>query len=283
MENHYRLQYPAIPGLRMRYYCAKDPQPVEARIFPPHVHDDLEIYVLLEGKASFMVENRLYDLQAGDVIVSKPNELHNCVLPEPTVHKHLCFWFDVSSEGLFEEFLAHGMGKGNLISPSAPEKERLEELYEELCGEDAPGAEHRRFYRTLELLDILRRNTPNEHRERDLPPLLREILDDINEHFAGIRDLQYFTDTYYLSQSTLNRLFRKYLQTTPKLYLEGKRLAHARRLLREGKSVLSAGMEAGFSDDSNFIRLFKKRFYMTPNEYKNGREIKDNDAVNLCD
>ena len=79
-----------------------------------------------------------------------------------------------------------------------------------------------------------------------------------------------FTRTYFVSQSTLCRMFRKHLQTTPRLYLESKRLAHSRRLLREGKSVLDACYESGFSDYSNYIRLFKRRFSVTPGQYRSG-------------
>ncbi|MBQ8432175.1 MAG: AraC family transcriptional regulator [Clostridia bacterium] len=271
MGTQYRLQYPTIPGVRMHYYYQKDARQVEARVFPPHVHDELEIYVLIEGNASFMVEDRLYALEEGDVIVSKPNELHNCILNESTVHKHLCFWFDVSSELLFGEFLAHEMGQGNRISPSREEKARLAELYEALCCAAEEGREHRQLYLALEMLDILRQNAPAEAREVDLPPVLCRILNDMNRNFAVIPDLQYFTHTYYVSQSTLNRWFQKYLQTTPKLYLETKRLAHSRMLLREGRSVAETCVSSGFSDYSNFIRLFKKRFSITPKEYRDGK------------
>ena len=63
-------------------------------------------------------------------------------------------------------------------------------------------------------------------------------------------------------------MFRKYLKTSPKSYLETKRLAYSRILLRQGKSVVDACAESGFSDYSNYIRLFKRRFGITPNKYR---------------
>ena len=67
------------------------------------------------------------------------------------------------------------------------------------------------------------------------------------------------------------RLFKEHLNTTPKTYLESKRLVHSQILLKEGKSVLDACMESGFPDYSNYIRLFKRRFGVTPKQYKDSQ------------
>ena len=227
-----------------------------------------------------VVENRLYSLQDGDVIVSKPNEVHNCVLNSDSVHKHLCFWFDVASEFLFSDFLAYGMGEGNLISPRGADRKRLLGIYHKICQAGEEENAHRQLYLALEMLDILRSNLEKHAEMLPMPKLLRSILDDINENFVSIQDLTYFTERYYISASTLNRMFQTHLGTSPKLYLEAKKLAYSRILLKEGKRVLEASVCAGFPNCSNYIRLFKKRFHITPTEYKNG-EIKNTDVVIL--
>ena len=66
----------------------------------------------------------------------------------------------------------------------------------------------------------------------------------------------------------MRELFRKYFQMTPKTYLENRRLAYSRELLREGRSVTDACVESGFPDLSNYIRLFRTRFGMTPSQYR---------------
>ena len=138
MENSYQLQIPSMSGFDMRYYFDCSTEPDEARIFPPHVHDRLEFYALVAGNVSFMVENQLYRLQPGDVIVSKPNEIHNCILNTDSVHQHLCFWFEATSDFLFSDFLTHEMGESNLISPTKSDKARLLTLYHEIrrAGEE---------------------------------------------------------------------------------------------------------------------------------------------------
>ena len=262
------LQMPDVTGFEAGYYFRLEGREYVAYNFPPHMHDALEIYVLLEGDVSFMVEHNLYHLQPGDAIITKPNEIHNCVLNTPGAHKHLCFWFSCASTALLEDFLQHDFGKNNLISPSHKDKEKLLVLYEKLHDSSEKDGKRYEFSLLLQILDLLGKSLSCVLAPQQMPQELKTILDDINDHFLTIKGLDYFTEKHFISQSTLNRLFRTYLHTTPGLYLEAKRLAHSRLLLKKGKSVLAACMESGFSEPSNYIRLFKKRFGITPGQYR---------------
>ena len=99
MEVGYSFRIPDGLGMHVRYYLQNNSRMDEARSFPPHVHDRYELYVLIEGDASFMVENRLYNLRPGDAVFSRPNEIHNCVLNSDSVHKHFCISLHVWHDG----------------------------------------------------------------------------------------------------------------------------------------------------------------------------------------
>ena len=257
---------PDICGYNVKYYYSNRVTEENPKNWTPHLHDTLELYILIEGDASFSVEGTNYKLMPGDAIITKPNEMHNCILNSRSVHRHLCFWFDAKSSFVFEEFLKHDFGKNNLIRPSAEAHVRLLEIYDSLVITEKDT--HAQFYLTLEMLGILRKFIDAERPQISQESVFESMLSDINKNFKTIKNLDYFTAKYYISQSTLNRLFKKHLNTTPKLYLEMKKLAYSRKLLKEGKSVNEACTEAGFSDSSNYIRLFKLRFSLTPNEYK---------------
>lgn len=267
------FQMSDVTGFEASYYFRMEGRESIAHNFPPHMHDALEIYVLLEGDVSFMVEHNLYHMQPGDAIITKPNEIHNCVLNAPGAHKHLCFWFSPLSKTLLGDFLQHDFGKDNLISPCAADKQILLSLYEKLRDCGGNSGKRYEFSLLLQILDLLGKNLSRTPAPQLIPAELHAILADINENFLTIRGLEYFTEKHFVSQSTLNRLFRTYLHTTPGLYLEAKRLAHSRVLLKKGKSVLAACMESGFSESSNFIRLFKKRFGITPGQYRDGGSV----------
>ncbi len=268
MEFYHKFSVPLIENYEAEYYFSYSSQTYAPKIFPPHIHDNLEFYILIEGNVSFMVEHEVYSLTGGDVIMSKPNEMHNCILNAESTHKHLCIWFDPSCEFLFAPFLAHEFGKGNLISPTNEDKKTLLVLYEKLNQATQIEDKKTQFIVTLEILNIYERSISSQSLTPNIPKVLTKILNDINLNFITINSLQYFVDKYFISQSTLNRLFKQHLRTSPRMYLETKKLAYSRMLLKESKSVLDACILSGFSDYSNYIRLFKNRFGITPKQYR---------------
>lgn len=262
------LSVPDICGYSVTYYYRNKNVEEEPKNWIPHLHDKLELYILVEGDVSFVVEGTRYKLNPGDAIITKPNEMHNCILDSRSIHRHLCFWFDAGSSFVFEEFLKHDFGVDNLIRPDATAQKRLLEIYDLVVESEKENDTHAQFYLTLEILGLMRKFISSELLPSEHGTLLETILSDINKNFRSIKNLDYFSAKYYVSQSTLNRLFKKRLNTTPKIYLEMKKLAYARKLLKSGKSVNEACAESGFSDTSNFIRLFKHRFSVTPKEYR---------------
>ena len=68
-----------------------------------------------------------------------------------------------------------------------------------------------------------------------------------------------------LSTRQLERLFRKYLQTTPTRYYLNLRLARARHLLRQtSMSILSIALACGFVSASHFSKCYREVYGRTP-------------------
>ena len=84
---------------------------------------------------------------------------------------------------------------------------------------------------------------------------------------AGISSI-----TPHTSVNTLERHFRASLGITPCEFLRIRRLTKARELLGKGLSVQETSDACGFSDYSHFIALFRRRFGITPLQYRRSRE-----------
>ena len=73
------------------------------------------------------------------------------------------------------------------------------------------------------------------------------------------------------SLSSFNRDFKALYNTSPKKWLQEKRLAHAKNLLVEGnKSVTEVAVSVGYDNVSNFIKAFKVLYGQTPKQIKSG-------------
>ncbi len=75
-----------------------------------------------------------------------------------------------------------------------------------------------------------------------------------------------------VSERTLNRRLKELTGETPKAFIDGVRISHACTLLiTTNKSVKEIALSLGYSDDSVFSRLFKKKMKITPSHYQQQR------------
>ncbi len=234
-----------------------------------HLHDFYEIYVNLGGDVSFLVEDTLYPIKRGDVVVTRPNELHKCIYHGDGIHEHFCLWMDawpLASERLRAQF-----ERQTLVVLPQEDKNRLIELCFALCQSDGDDELQQlrtaaRFFEVLDLVSNSRSAVPPAHA---LPKSFSEIVDYITTHYAEPScTVALLCDRFYISKSTLCRRFRRYFQISPSDYIESKRFSEAKKLLDAGQSVQDTALNSGFSDCSYFILRFRKKFGMTPYHFQ---------------
>ena len=235
-----------------------------------HLHGYCEIYLNLTGNVSFAIENHLYPVQSGDIIITRPNEVHRCVYHEDCIHEHYCLWLksDLYKEKLLTCFYDRPTGVGNRIVLEPNDKKRIIGLFREMwevykTGEEPDAAFLTSFFEMLVLIN----SSQGPSFDTKLPADLQNVLDFIHNHYAENCSMGTLCDRFFVCPSTLNRRFRQYLNTTPFEYIENRRLSVAKKSLESGESVSRACSLAGFPDYSHFISLFKKRFGMTPLKY----------------
>ncbi|NND95079.1 MAG: AraC family transcriptional regulator [Flavobacteriales bacterium] len=69
--------------------------------------------------------------------------------------------------------------------------------------------------------------------------------------------------------SSFKRKFKEYFNSTPGKWLMDKRIEHATNLLRgTDMTVSQIGYESGFKNSSHFSRSFKKKFNLSPKNYR---------------
>lgn len=263
----------SMSGVRFEITHAREFfNPSTANLTPPHIHNCIEIFLNISSDASFLVNNCLYPLQYGDVVMSYPNDIHVCVFNKTYTHEHFCLWVDINENSNTFPFLN--------IKESNPlfrfEKDRQNKLIdlffklEKLC--DNNESELKKTVCFLEIMTFFEKNTLSDQQNIQVPQILQDILNDIHLNFAEIHHINQLTERYFISHATLSRWFRKYLHTSPREYLESKKLAHAVKLLDAGATVTEACINSGFPCCSHFIGLFKKKFGETPLKYKKRSE-----------
>lgn len=91
----------------------------------------------------------------------------------------------------------------------------------------------------------------------------------LKEHFTEDIKVEHLAKRCNLSKYYYIKVFRSYTGHTPYDYLLGQRLQYAQQLLLETKlSVAEIAVNSGFTDSKNFIFNFKKRFCITPLQFR---------------
>ncbi len=73
----------------------------------------------------------------------------------------------------------------------------------------------------------------------------------------------------YMSLSTFKREFKKVFQATPAQYIRQKKLERAKELITvSSQSLTDIALSCGFRDSSQFSRLFKEMYGITPSNYR---------------
>jgi len=89
----------------------------------------------------------------------------------------------------------------------------------------------------------------------------------LTEHYLEQPKLEAAADVVGLSPYHFQRVFTRYVGVSPKAFVAHLTLAHAKRELAKGASVLGASLDAGLSGPSRLHDLCLKVEAMTPGEY----------------
>ena len=236
-------------------------------VFDSHVHNECEIYINLSGDVSFVVENNIYPITPGSIIITRPFEYHHCVYHSNKLHKHFWFLFSaVGNEYLFDKFYNRKIGENNLLML---EKDKTEELIS-VCEKMANGAESEldKYFNFFKIIKLINDAAVPDRPVALYPEIVVNAMTYINDNLSNTISVSEISKEVNVSINTLERYFMRFLNVSPTTYIKKKRLSNAARLLSEGCTVSEASENSGFSNCSGFISLFRKTYGQTPYAYK---------------
>ena len=121
------------------------------------------------------------------------------------------------------------------------------------------------FYENVKLSDKENMQTVDEAAQKRVQLMMQYIHENYNHELS----LDEIASHIGVSKSTALNLFQRFLHTTPVSYLIGYRLQAASWLLKNtNKKVKTIAYESGFRNVDYFCRLFKKRYHLTPSDYR---------------
>ena len=174
----------------------------------PHIHSGVEFYVNLAGDVSFLVDNRLYPVESGDIIISLPNVVHHCIYHSSARHEHFCLWVDTTQDSpLFaftqnKDFLPRVSFNHEIKNTALDLLAKLRDL-----GDDgSPATEVLKTAYLMQFLSLFVIGTSITKSTKEEPPaLFQNILAYFDKHAGALRSVKEVSDAFFISPATLNR------------------------------------------------------------------------------
>lgn len=248
---------------------------------PYHYHPEIEVTLIIAGCGDLVVGDFLGHFQPGDMIIKGPNLPHS-YRSRPAGHAASCyaqFRHDAFGKGFWElsEFrrirgLLRRAESGLRLSPKTAKRlsPRLEALF------DAKGVE--RITGLLGLLDDAARDSTARPlasaghtlaRPSRTSAKIERILTAIDRNWSEPLRLGDLARATKMHPQSLSRFCRRQLRRSFREILGEKRLGEAaRRLLENSDGVAETAFACGFNNLSNFNRLFRRTYGLSPTAYR---------------
>ena len=238
-----------------------------------HAHDDyIEIFIVTKGKLVHHFGKKKFIMQVGDAFILFPNQYHKHSQYKNYYSQHLNLTCSLAHAADFFQlyFSSPNPSLPNQLIHLPPKSFELVLAFQDLVL-DAKNEEEQdvAIKALLSFTFSLFHNT--EVKENNTQPKwLYEFIQKLN-NLVFTSDLK-LTDIYALShysQSTLSREFKKHMGKTLISYINELKLNYAcNQLKHTNLSVLEISSSLGFDSLSHFCHLFKKKYNLSPLQYR---------------
>ena len=241
------------------------------RIMPDYVvlheHDVYELMFFVKIKGVYFMEGRAYRLNRNDVLLIPPHTQHRIIMDEPCEYDRYNVLFDAAllphelkvlvdgikpilhlDDGVIEGF----MSSYDLYLDSFDKETAL-------VGIDSVV---KSMLMHMYLLSAKKDRTQTSR----VNPIVTRATAYIQKNLATLSGVDEICDELFVTKSHLHHLFKKYLMTTPKKYINAKRLFEAQQLIRHGIAPGEACFMSGFGDYATFYRNYKDFFGHLPSD-----------------
>lgn len=250
----------------------------------PHAHDSAEIACVLSGEQKFAIEDQVFDVSAGDIIILNPGVVHQTIVTN--VEEPALVFFAGFTDFCFKNMppnsimLPEGM---HMLHTRGQVRQDVIGLCLNMVAERFTHQIGQYFMQKsylIQLLMLIMRQVlaPLEHNQTSChfetyhkSYVVNEIRTYLNEHYTEKISLDLIAKNMYLSSAYISKIFKEETGEAPINYLIKLRLEKAREQLENHteSSVKAISTSVGYDDVYYFSKLFKKYYGKSPLNYRN--------------
>jgi AraC-like DNA-binding protein len=244
-------------------------------------HPHVEIWHILKGQGTAIIEGKRYTLRAGSICIINPNEIHAAFADIGTpITMHVLrfsydYFTDKTTQSILEDFIREEKFLPTSILRTFPMYKTILELMDQLFELRTDTNQLTSLYVTSIMYQLLSNIFQNKFfyskpsTTKKSIPLVKQTIDYINQHFKDTISLDYLSSLLQTSKPHLCRVFKKVTTNTITQYQNTCRIQYAcDQLIYTDKTASTISFESGYQQLTYFNKRFKQETSLTPIEYR---------------
>ncbi|MBR5507961.1 MAG: helix-turn-helix domain-containing protein [Clostridia bacterium] len=240
-----------------------------------HWHNYFEIEYIVDGDGEYTINDIKSPIEPGNIFFSTPTDFQKIKFSRRTHIINISF----SGEIIDKELLP------DLTNPviSTDRDEYYYTILKNILTQTRNTHKHNLLYISSMLNALLisllqSGNVLRDTHSGSVNPYFHKTMLYLGKHFAEPISLDNLAANVNISPQYLCKIFRKDTGITISQYINEMRLNHAKSLLKMSSlSINEICIKSGFNTSEHFTRAFKKRFGISPSQYRkksfNNKEI----------
>ncbi|MGB8454236.1 MAG: AraC family transcriptional regulator [Anaerocolumna sp.] len=254
----------------------------EEKVMDMHIHDCYEIYYSVFGGKQFLIDNKVYVINPGDIFVINQYESHYISQVDREAHErilitiHPDFVKSLSTEytDLSYCFTRRPANFSHKLAFNKEQQQRFLYFINKITSANDYGSDLMERAAFIELMLLLNQayfineNVPQENMTNfKYNKQVDDILIFINQNISQAISLEEISAHFYISESYLCRIFKTATGMTINKYITARRISIAKSLLADSISLNEVCEQCGYNNYSNFVKAFTKTVGISPKKY----------------
>jgi len=254
--------------------CSRSKKGMPLNMPSAHYHKHYELYYLLSGKRKYFIDNKIFNLNKGDLVLIPKGILHKTTSADNGSHERLLISFNDTM--LYPDFDKEIQCCFNRYFYNIPKtmtgtvEMMLLKIEKEFKTNDIFSEKIIKGL-LLELFAYLIRSRDKlsfEHSQSKSDSRILEVAEFINKNYEKDISLNDAAVFCFISPEHLSRKFKKVTGFGFNEYLTLVRIMHAEKLLAsENSTITEIALKCGFNDSNYFSSVFKKFKGISPKKY----------------
>ncbi len=259
--------------------------PMDFTNVPLHWHREFEIIIIKKGSGIVTVNFQKYQVSSGDIIIALPGSLHSIEGNDNvTMHyENILFSKDLltfpESDLTWDEFLLPFFsGKLSIrtkISHGKKVHGQLSEIIDyldDICDKRPYGYQLAVKGAIMQIIYLLITNPPSQEDVTAVDKSkekIKSIIRYISTHYTEEITIDEIAGYCHYSPSHFMKFFKAHTGMSFINYLNDYRVTEARTMLANTTdSILDISLQCGFTNLSNFNRIFKRKYGISPRQMR---------------